>query len=284
MTQRVLLVVNCALDRSYENRHVLRALYDEQFDAFNLAVSQTCAIDPAYATIVQSWDINESQIPCPCGTEALGEHTTSIHSLHPRLIDIARHSEDFDYVVFAEDDCLIAPTIRSDWVVQQMAERDVYLPPIEFCPREHTTWVWTQHETGYPAYDRIAHRLTQKQLRDHWSQYSHEGLSHDERTPLFFGFVDFVIFRSEFLRDIASDLATLINVWHEVAIPTAVMSRTSRIGRSNGVALWGEDRQRTLDDLTSLLRQHDFVHPVKLSQYSHQSLCSVYSRIRSELG
>jgi hypothetical protein len=92
----VLLVVNCALDSSYENRHVLRAMYEARFDRLVFTVSSTCAPDADFDTVAQTWEPPE--VPaCVCHNAELGPHGALRHSFHTRLIEVAELAADLAF-------------------------------------------------------------------------------------------------------------------------------------------------------------------------------------------
>lgn len=278
---QVLLVINCARDASYANRHVLSEIYAKQFDAIVFAISQSCVPDRNFSNVIQSWDHSPLTNHCPCGDRTLGHHSTFFHSFHPRLIDVADIVGDYKHVVFAEDDCLISPKINSATVAGICKGIDALLSPVEFCPRDDQSWVWTRHSTGYTALDRVASHFDSRRLLSNWERYRGYRIeSRQGAAPMFKAFVDWMIMESDFLRSLVDDLTNLQQVWHEAAIPTAVLHNTHRIGVSNGIALWGERRSRTLHDLLALLREHDFVHPVKPSVYLPDELIREYNTVR----
>jgi hypothetical protein len=113
----------------------------------------------------------------------------------------------------------------------------------------------------------------------HWLEFRHEDLTDSSSVPLFGGFVDCVALRGSFLERLIGDLTLLQDVWHELAIPTAVVHNTAKIGLLHGTALWGTDRHQSLQELLSYLQRGDFVHPVKLSRYLTAEVCEVYQRL-----
>nr|HLQ45282.1 hypothetical protein [Planctomycetaceae bacterium] len=114
------------------------------------------------------------------------------------------------------------------------------------------------------------------QLLRNWRDHSGQAAPDQDWTPAFSGFVDCLILRRDFLQRMVPTLGLLREVWHELAIPTAVLQHTSRVGISNGLALWGTDREQPLDRLLRRLGQHDFVHPIKLLRYESQTLLDGY--------
>jgi hypothetical protein len=278
---RTLLVINCARDESYANRHVLSEIYASQFDQIAFAIGQSCVTDRNFDNIVQSWNHQSLTNICPCGDPTLANHTTYFHSFHTRLADAARITEGYDYVVFTEDDCLVSPKINSRTVVEICEDNDVVLSPLSIRPRDSKAWVWTNHSAGCAALDQVEADLDRQRLLHNWERYDCSGIGFpDDRLPIFSGFVDWMIVRSEFLRSLAGDLLLLRKVWHEIAIPTAVLHNTHRIGISNGLALWGETRARPLDELLAMIKEHHFVHPIKPSRYLPDDLIRAYDAIR----
>ncbi|MCY2992434.1 MAG: hypothetical protein NTY19_31825 [Planctomycetota bacterium] len=276
MSQRVLLVLNCAADASYANRSVLGTLYRGRFDRVAFAVSATCPLDAACWNIVASWSPPPDGPECICGTGVLGRHLALQHCFHPRLIDIAQTDEGFEFVVFTEDDCLLSPTIDAAAVRRRCAGLEALTPPIFYCSRETQDWVWAHHATGYPAYLAATRDWSREQLLRNWAGYGGQPLLDAPPQPMFFGFADCAVFRFSFLRRLASDLARLLSVWHEAAIPSAVLYNSSRLGKLDGLALWGPQRDQSLTELLSLLARHDFVHPIKLSLYTPDELLAGY--------
>lgn len=275
----VLLVVNCALDASYANRHVLRDMYEGMFDEVAFAVSPTCSIDDEFNNIVQSWDPSQLQNSCPCGTPALGEHSTSIHSFHPRLVDVQPIARPYEFLVFSEDDCVVSPRLDATRIREKCGRYDAYMNELEYCGRDNTRWIWTQHETGYPSFDAVAAQFDRERLLGNFRAHRAVAALRDVGTPMFYGFVDFFVLRTQLLGKVIADLQKLQSTWHEAAIPTAVLHHTSRIGVSNGLSLWGDDRLQTLPKLMDWLRLHDFLHPIKLSQYAPAELLDAYRAV-----
>jgi hypothetical protein len=279
MNQRVLLVLNCAADASYGNRELLATLYRDRFDGLAFAVNETCARDPAYGNIVGSWSPPADSPECICGTVALGRHLALQHVLHPRLIDIAQHAEGFEFVVFTDDDCYLSPTLDAVAVRQRCADVDALTPPIFYCAPDAQDWVWTQHATGYPAYRTATRDWSREQLVQHWLAYGGQPVPESVSQPMFFGFSDCAVFRSSFLRRLVEDLPRLFPVWHEAAIPSAVMYHASRLGKLDGSALWGAQRAQPLADLLALLPNCDFVHPIKTARYAPDELLAGYREL-----
>jgi hypothetical protein len=275
---RVLLVVNFTLDATYRNRHLLATLYAGRFDGLLFSVSSTCVPDPAFVNCVQRW-VPPFRHPCLCGNPALGQHPSALHVSHPRLAEIVWLAREYEFLVITEDDCLLAPWLDAAAVRQRCAEVQAAMPEIYYCPRDHATWSWAQHPAGCAAVDAVADTLDFTRLRTHWLAYSDNALPPEEPRPVFSAFVDFLVFRTEFLRQIAGDLVRLREVWHEIAIPTAVLHNTYRIRRTDGIALWGDERNRPLEQLLGELQEHEFLHPIKLSRYDPRDLLDAYRRL-----
>jgi hypothetical protein len=275
MSGRVLLVINFATDFPYPNRHVLREMYAHRFDGLALSVSKTCPSDADFQHVVQSWQPSRF-IHCPCGNRELGEHSIHVHTFHSRLIDIAAAADGYEFVVFAEDDCILSPRLDAEHIRRRCQEYDALLSPIWPCYRDDPTWVWLHHESGYPEFDTVSERLDRQRLLSNWAAYSDIAAPDAPCVPMFFSFSDWLVFRVSFLQSILDDLRLFQDVWGESAIPTAILHNTSRIGRSNGIALWHSDRQQLLADLMHKLRDHDFVHPIKLLDYPREELLDAY--------
>ena len=275
MSAGVLLLVNCALDSSYQNRRVLSEMYEGRFDRIVFTVSSTCEADEDFPTVTQSWEPPGTPA-CVCGHADFGSHGAIRHSFHPRLVEVAGVAADFDFVLFTEDDCVLSPSVDADWVRQKCGSLDGIAPPIWHCDRGNTDWVWTQHGAGYPAFDAVGDRFDRQRMVRNWTAYGGGPLPEEDGPPMFFGFSDWLVFKSKFLSRLVGDLRILREVWHEAAIPTAIVHNTSRIGVSNGLALWGTARRRPLGELTGLLRHHDFVHPLKLRGLSRGAVLDAY--------
>jgi len=281
MVPRTLLVVNCALDASYENRALLAELYGRNFTDIAFAISPTCRPDPAFRNIPQSWIPPVDDAACLCGNPALGRHPAVRHSFHPRLIDVAAIAGEFACVLFTEDDCLVSPRLTADRLGNWCEQFDCVAPPISYCPRHDPAWMWTDHDSVFPRFAEVAGHFSGPRLATNWIRYHGAMPAERPDLPLFRGFVDWLVLRADFLRELAEDLIHLRHVWHEVAIPTAILHRTSRVGVSNGLALWGGQRQQSLDALTGLLANHDFVHPVKLLGRAPEDVTRAYRRAAS---
>jgi hypothetical protein len=274
---RVLLVVNFTLDATFANRHVLAEMYGGRFDGLLFSISSTCVPDPAYANFVSRW-VPPYGHPCSCGNPALGRHAAALHASHPRLAELAWLANEYEFLVMTEDDCILAPWLDAAAVRQRCAEVQAALPAIYHCPREHPAWSWAGHPAGCAAVDAVADMLDFARLQAHWRSYSGRESPAEESRPVFSAFVDFLVFRTAFLRQVAGDFMQLAEVWHEIAIPTAILHQTSRIGKTDGLALWGEDRNRPLAALMATLGEHEFVHPIKLSRYDPREILNAYRR------
>lgn len=278
MAGGVLLIVNCALDSSYGNRRVLQAMYGDRFDGLVFTVSATCPVDPRFRTIAQS-DSPPPRPLCICCNDELGEHGALRHSFHWRLLAADPVAADYDFVLFTEDDCVISPHWDADRVRRCGEDSDALSPAIRPCSRDNPDWVWTRHAAGYPAFDAAAERLDHRRLASHWADYGGSSLLPAAEPVMFYGFCDFFVASRRIWRGLMQDLDALRQVWHEAAIPTSLLHQTPRIGVSTGLPLWGSDRERPLSELMGLLDEHDFVHAIKLSQYSEAEILAAWSAV-----
>ncbi len=278
MPSPVLLAINCQQDRSYANRQTLRALYGDRFPDLVFLVGSTCPIDPDFPTIATDWTPRRTDNLCACCDPRSDRHPSGRHATHPRLVQLARYAEEHGYqsVLFVEDDCLLAPSWTPETVLDRGEAFDALVPYLGFCDRDDPSWCWTNHPTGYPAFDRVADRFDRPKMLRNASIHNGEPAPPVLYTPLFGGFVDILIFRVETLRKIAPDLTLLQDVWHEIAIPTALIHRTPRIGHLPGLPLWGGDRNRPFAELFGLLKRHEYVHPIKLSYLLQGEAISLY--------
>lgn len=281
MTADVLLVINCQEDRSYGNRRVLRAIYGDRFPHVLFAVGGGCVIDTDCPTIATAWRPRLLDNACACCDPRTDPHPAGRHATHPRLVDVARFARvhGFEIVVFAEDDCLLAPAIGPASIRARLDGLDALVPYVGFCDRDSTSWLWTRHATGYSAYDVVAPEFDRNRLLRHWSEFSGEPPPPVLYAPMFGGFVDVLAFRTDLLLRMVPDLLALQDVWHEAAIPTALMHRTPRIGGLEGAALWGEDRNRPRGELFAMLAGRDYVHPIKLSLCPGDEALAAYRRV-----
>jgi hypothetical protein len=223
-------------------------------------------VDPEYPTIVTDWSPARRDNQCACcpASEPWGRHPAGIHHFHPRLVQIARYAQNFEFIVFVEDDCLLSPRIDPKWVRQRLADAEALIAYVDFCDRDDRRWSWGRHETGYEAFDPVSERFDRRRLLDHHADRTGLPAPPVAYVPLFSGYCDALAFRAGFLRQLASDLEALAEVWMELAIPTAILHHTTRIGPFAGLPLWGSERDRPLSELFGLLANHDFVHPIKL--------------------
>lgn len=179
-------------------------------------------------------------------------------------------------ILFTEDDCVISPSIDAEPVRQRCGGLDCILPPIWHCDRGNTDWVWTHHGTGYPAFDASSPTFDRGRMIVHWTDYGGGPLPEEKRPPMFYGFADWLLFRGSFFARLMGELRTLRDVWHEIAIPSAILHNTGRVGVSNGAALWDDARARSLEELIAMLENHDFVHPIKLRHFAHETVLEAY--------
>jgi hypothetical protein len=276
MSDDVLLLVNCQHDYCYPNRHLLRRMYSERFARMVFVVNRSCRLDGGYEHLIASrWSQPGGNV-CICENPVYGRHSTHVHSFHSRLVDASRIEGDHEYVLFVEDDCLLAPWLNAAEVKRACDGYDAVLPPIRPCPRDNLGWVWTHHAAGYPAFDEVSPSLDLTRIVRNYEKYSGEKPPRADSPCMFNGFVDCLIFRREFLHRIAADLTLFSNLWHETAIPIAILHHTSHIGVSHGAALWDEERQWPLAKAIGLLAVQEFVHPVKLSRYGAHELLAAY--------
>lgn len=262
----VLLVVNCQRAASYGNRRLLTSLYGPRFPSLLFSVGRDCEADPDYPTLATDWAPTRTDnqcAACPAG-QPWGRHPAGIHHFHPRLVQIARLAEDYPFILFVEDDCLLAPRVDPAWVRKGLAGADALIAYVDYCDRDDRRWSWGRHPTGYEAFDRVADRFDRRRLLRHHAERTGLPAPPVSYVPLFSGYSDALAFRGEFLRRIADDLEALAEVWMEVAIPTVMLYHTTRIGPFAGLPLWGAERERPLPELFRLLADHDFVHPIKL--------------------
>ena len=111
--------------------------------------------------------------------------------------------------------------------------------------------------------------LDRQRLLDHWKAVGGRlvGDDPDPLVPMFMGFSDWLAFPTEVLQRVARDCILLQEVWHEAAIPTAIVHNTATIQFARCRVLWGEDRNRPLAELMAMLPDNDFVHPIKFGQH-----------------
>lgn len=277
MASGVLLAINCQEDKLYEHRHLLSAMYSDRFDRIAFLVNETCEADPSFTNIVTLWK-PPPYCPgraCPCGDAYYGTHAVDMHQKHPRLAALADAAEGYEVAIFADTDCILSPALTAESIRRRCAEFDVVMPPIQHWPRGNGSWSWSVHEAGYPSLDRMMHYLDRDRLLRHWRQFRGQCIIPESPPPLlpmFCGFSDWLAFDASFLRRIARDFVALQHVWHEAAIPTAILHGTSRIQIARCQVLWGADRELSLPELMRRVRHHDYVHPIKFGQYGPQIL------------
>jgi hypothetical protein len=275
----VLLVLNCQPPIAYRNRRLLLDLYADRFPHVLFTVGPDCPADPSISTLATAWSPRLVENQCAC-CDPSDRHPSGRHATHPRLVNVAKYafSRGFSLVVFAEDDCLLSPRITPASILDRMSGLDALIPYLSLCDRDSEAWVWTRHATGYAALDAVSTGLDRARLLRHWSLFSGQPAPPIAYTPLFGSFADMLVFRVDLLLRMVPDLVLLQDVWHEAAIPTAMIHRTHRIGRLDGIALWGSDRDRPASDLIAMLDGKDYVHPVKLSALPGGEVLSVYRR------
>jgi hypothetical protein len=277
----VALVVNCQLPRSYDNRRLLGALYGGRFPRMAFGVGPDVEPDPRFPTIVSRWRprryLHHQCGACP---PDYWRHPAGVHQLHPRLVAIAESDalDGADWLLFVEDDCLLGPHVTPAGLAARAGDAEVVIPPLWFCDRDDDSWLWPAHPTGYAAFDEdgVADRLDRDRLMAHWEAYSGRPAPPVLYTPLFGGFVDWILIRPALLRRMVPDLIAMAEVWHELAVPTAVLHHTRRVAVADGLALWGRDRHQPLDRLLALLPGRDFVHAIKPGLHDPEALLAGY--------
>jgi hypothetical protein len=275
---RVILALNCQRPASYGNRGVLRALYGARFPEHVFLVGPGCVADPGYPTLRVPF---EPWIPGPCpACPGLAPHAAGIHHLHPRLAAVAGLVGERDHVLFVEDDCVLSPRWTEAAVRARGDAADAWAGPLWWCdPEDDRGWCWPGHATGFAAFGRVDAAFDGARLARHWREVSGQELPPRLDVPLFGGFVDCLVLRGGLLRAMAADLERLAEVWHELAIPTALLQQTPRIGTLQGRALWGSERLRSLEALVGMLQAADFVHPLKLSWYEPAAVLAAYEQV-----
>jgi hypothetical protein len=274
----VLLVVNCQRDASYGNRHVLTALYGDRFPEIAFTVGASCSIDNAFRTIVTDWEpsLVDNQCACCPASHPWGRHPAGLHHFHPRLARLASLLDDYNYLVFVEDDCILSPRVDPEWVRSRCSGVDALVVHLVFCDRDGRSWLWGRHPTGYEAFDRVAQRFDRRRLLRHYAELTGLPAPPVAYVPMYSACSDGYIFRTDLLRRMAPDLEALAEVWVEAAVPTALLHHTARLGPLNGLALWGDDRNRPTADLFAALADHDFVHPIKLLSRDPREVEALY--------
>lgn len=274
----VLLVLNCQADFSYGNRRTLARLYGDRFPDLLFTVGASCAIDPDFPTLATDWSPRLKHNLCACCDPSVDPHPSGRHATHPRLARVAEYaaSRGFEAVVFAEDDCLLGPSVDRDSILARLERHDALVPHLGLCDRDDRAWVWTRHPTGYPAFDAASSTLDRPRMLRHYAAFSGGFAPPILAMPMFGGFVDMLVFRTELLLRMAPDLIALQDVWHEAAIPSALMNRTARVGPLRGRALWGDDRDLPTESLFAMLHGDDYVHPIKLSRVAESDAVRLY--------
>jgi hypothetical protein len=223
MTSNVLLVVICRQAVAYRNRRVLRALYAERFDDLAFALGAESAPDPDYWNILSNWRPRLADNLCACCDPARGRHPAGVHCNQMLLVAAANAAEGYEFILFTEDDCLLSPRLDAGWVRQRCARVEALVPWIALRERDDASWVWTQHPTGYPAFDAVASRFDRERLLRHWEDYSRTPAPPLLYTPMISGYRDWLALRIDLLHRMVPDLEALADVWHEAAIPTALV-------------------------------------------------------------
>jgi hypothetical protein len=277
----VLLVVNCQRDASYGNRHLLTALYGGRFSEIVFTVGGTCPVDDAFRTIATSWEPALVHNQCACCPADLpwGRHPAGLHHYHPRLARLAKEIPDYEYILFVEDDCVLAPWVDPDWVRRRCEAADALMVYLDFCDRDRQTWFWARHPAGYEAFDRVSSRFDRRLLLRHYAQVTGLAAPPVSYVPMFSAGSDGYVLRAELLRRMAADLEALAEVWVEAAMPTAILNHTTRIGPFDGLALWGDERDQPIEALFGALRDHAFVHPIKLLGQDERNVRNLYREV-----
>jgi hypothetical protein len=276
----VLLVINCQEDASYQNRQLLHSLYSDRFDVAFL-VNRSCPTDERYTTIVSDWQPAplDPDNRCLCVNPSLGVHAIGVHTFHPRLKAVAETANRYEFVVFVEDDCLLSPRVNPVRIQQLCADYEALLLEIWLCDPVNAPWIWNPFAGRYSEREDVKKYFDVSRLRQHWRDFSGNILPDQSGVPMFAGFSDIFILRTSLLREIIADLPVSESMWHEIAIPTTILHHTGRVGPINGIALWGEDRNRSLEDSVAILRTADWVHPVKLSRYPASRIQDAYRTV-----
>jgi hypothetical protein len=273
MSDNVLLVINCQEDTLYSHRHLIRNLYQSRFPRISFLVNPTCPLDHEYSNIVVRWTPPpfSPARECSCRHRCPEPHTQDLHVRHPRLIDVADAATEagVEAVLYSDTDCVFSPTLDATAIARRCRRFDAITPPIAHHPRGDRSWIWAHNDVGFPALDRMSRALDRQRLLDHWKALGGRlaGDDPDPLVPMFMGFADWLAFPTEVLQRVARDCLVLQQVWHEAAIPTAIVHNTSRIQFARCRVLWGEDRNRPLAELMAMLPDNDFVHPIKFGEH-----------------
>ncbi len=279
---KTLLLIYFNYDEHYANRKILTELYRDQFAAIGFLIHGSCPPDPEYRNYIAHWQpppLTEANRCVHCGTRP-----AQYHNMHTRLAEIAPQLMEFDAVVFMHDDVFLSPSFSAQWVAQALEGYDALLMKIgALDPKRDTWWVWTNHDSGWPAVARVAQHFDQSTLSRNWRERTGSNLPTDREALAFWGEMDLSVLRTSLIQAMIPDLYRLHEVWSEVAIPTAIMHHTSRVGISGGLALWGEEREKSFDELLALAEQHPFVHPLKASTLDPSEAKQRYEQLRIKL-
>lgn len=277
-----LLLIYFNYDEHYANRFVLSELYREQFANIGFLIHSSCTPDPRYRNFIAHWEAPELTEENRC--LHCGIRPAQYHNMHPRLAEITPQLAEFDAVVFMHDDVLLSPRFSAKWVEQQLREYDALLMKVwDLDPVRDSWWVWTNHSSGYPGVEKVASHFDQRALASNWKQRTGTELSVGERALAFWGEMDLSVLRTSLIRAMVDDLRCLQGVWTEVAMPTAILHHTANVGISGGLALWGDDRVKSFDELLALAAEHPFVHPLKVSELDPADAKRRYEALRARL-
>ena len=278
---RVLVAINCQSDFSYQNRELLQSLYGDRFDDLAFVVNDSCLTDKNVTNIVSHWRPAPlgPDNRCLCCPASVGDHTIGIHTFHPRLQYVAERANDYEFVLFVEDDCVLSPRLNAKRVQELCALTTPSCPAYGLAIRPMRPGFGIVTSKPIPKWEKS--RIISTGLA-----CGNIGRAFPARRFLFNPMCQCspVIPISSFyalslLREIIADFQALEQVWFEIAVPTAILHYTSRIGLTEGIALWGADRNRPLEELIAMLRPVDWLHPIKLLMYPSTRIRDVYRAI-----
>lgn len=192
---RLLLAINCQLDSSYANRHILTDLYRGRFPDIVFVVGNTCRIDELFPTVVSSKSPGTS-VPCACATARVAPHPAEIHFLHPRLVAVSAISQAYEGVLFVEDDCLLSPHITAEELATDLETCDAVTAPLRPCFPDDE-WLWAGHGCGYPAFLPVADQFHTERVARNWRELNSHYRSLPAMSPLAGGMSDWLLLRSK---------------------------------------------------------------------------------------